>query len=69
MGYLGNTERTANVIAKTDVSLIKVNELILDQVAEATQLRFLKVFVQTLIGRLSHTTDLLTKMKKKSLSS
>ena len=60
MGYLAHTERTATVIAKTDVSLMKVNASTLDRAASDTQLRFLKVFVKTLIERLSETTAILS---------
>lgn len=60
MGYLAKAKRSASVIAKTDVSLIQVNASTLDRAAEETQLRFLKVFVKTLIGRLADTTSILT---------
>ena len=60
MGYLARAERTATVIAKTDVSLMKVNASTLDRAANDTQLRFLKVFVKTLIERLSETTAILS---------
>ena len=60
MGYLAQTKRSASVIAKTDVSLIQVNSSTLDRAAEDTQLRFLKVFVKTLIERLADTTSILT---------
>jgi eukaryotic-like serine/threonine-protein kinase len=60
MGYLSKAKRSASVLAKTDVSLIQVNASTLDRAAEDTQLRFLKVFVKTLIGRLADTTTILT---------
>ena len=60
MGYLAKTERSATVTAKTDVSLIKVNASTIDRAAADTQLRFLKVFVRTLIDRLSDTTSALS---------
>ena len=63
MGYLLNAKRTATVIASTDVSLIQVNAATLDRAAEETQLRFLKVFVRTLIKRRSDTTATLTQIK------
>lgn len=40
MGYLARAQRTATVIAKTDVSLMKVNASTLDRAANDTQLRF-----------------------------
>ena len=62
MGYLSRAERTATVVAKTDVSLMKVNASTIDRAAESTQLRFHKVFVRTLISRLAETTNLLAKV-------
>jgi len=64
MGFLARTERTATVIAKTDVSLIKVNAATLDRANEATQLRFLKVFVRTVVERLKQTTSILTQLRQ-----
>jgi serine/threonine protein kinase len=61
MGYLSRAQRTASVIAKTDVSLMKVNASTIDRAAESTQLRFHKVFVRTLIARLADTTSLLAR--------
>ena len=61
MGYLTKTKRTASVRANSDVSLIQVNASTLDRANESTQLRFLKVFVQTLVARLTETTSVLAK--------
>jgi serine/threonine protein kinase len=60
MGYLANTKRTATVIGRSEVSLMKVNASTIDGAAQDTQLRFLKVFVRTLIERLSGTTAALS---------
>ena len=62
MGYLSRAQRTASVVAKTDVSLMRVNASTIDRAAEGTQIRFLKVFVKTLISRLSDTTNLLSQL-------
>jgi len=64
MGFLSNAKRTASVIAKTDVNLIRVNSSTLDRAEEGTQLRFLKVFVETVIERLKQTTSILTQLKQ-----
>jgi len=64
MGFLSRTERTATVRARTDVSLIKVNAGTLDRANEATQLRFLKVFVATVVERLKQTTHILTQLRQ-----
>ena len=62
MGFLSTAERTASVTAKTDVSLIRVNQSTLDRADESTQLRFLKVFVGVVIERLKLTTSILTQL-------
>jgi len=62
MGYLSRARRTATVVAKTDVSLMKVNASTIDRAAESTQLRFHKVFVRTLIARLADTTSLVARI-------
>ena len=62
MGYLSRALRSATVTAKSDVSLMKVNAAAIDRAAESTQLRFHKVFVKTLIQRLSDTTALLSQL-------
>lgn len=64
MGFIANTERTASVIAKTDVSIIRVNAATLDRADESTQLRFLKVFVETITERLKQTTSILTQLRQ-----
>lgn len=62
MGYLSNARRSATVRARTEVSLMRVNASTIDRAAEDTQLRFHKVFVRTLIKRLSDTTAALTQL-------
>ena len=62
MGYLSRAKRTATVVAKTDVSLMKVNASTIDRAAESTQLRFHKMFVRTLIERLAETTNVLAQV-------
>jgi len=64
MGYLARAERTASVSAKTNVSLMKVNASTIDGAATETQVRFLKVFVRTLIQRLSETTSALSQVQQ-----
>ena len=64
MGFLTKTERTATVTAKTHVSLIRINSSILERLDESTQLRFMKVFVATVVDRLKETTAILTELKQ-----
>ena len=57
MGYLAKTERTATIKALTKTSLLKINSTVISQVSLNCQVRFLKVFLRTLIHRLSMTTE------------
>ncbi len=57
MGYLAKTERTATIKALTKTALLKINSTVISQVSLNCQVRFLKVFLRTLIHRLSMTTD------------
>jgi len=63
MGYLSKTQRSATVVAKTDVSLMQVNASTIDRAHQDTQVRFLKVFVRILLHRLLDTTAALSKLK------
>lgn len=56
MGYLANTERTATILAKDAVRLLKINSTVIDQLSVGCQLHFNKVFLRTLVKRLSLTT-------------
>ena len=60
MGYLAKTKRTASIIAKCDTSLLKINSTVISQVSLQCQVRFLKVFLRTLIYRLSATTEVIS---------
>jgi serine/threonine protein kinase len=60
MAYLGRTERTASIVALSDVMLMKINASLMDRASSPTQLRFYKVFVNTLIKRLTKTSELLS---------
>lgn len=57
MGYLAKTKRTATIVAHGDTSILKVNSTVISQVSLNCQVRFLKVFLRTLIHRLSITTE------------
>jgi len=56
MGYLSNIERTATIQAKDFVRLLKINSTVIDQLSVSCQLHFNKVFLRTLVKRLSLTT-------------
>ncbi len=57
MGYLAKTKSTATIVAHGDTSILKVNSTVISQVSLNCQVRFLKVFLRTLIHRLSVTTE------------
>lgn len=57
MGYLAKTKRTATIVARGQTRLMKLNSTVIGQVSLNCQVRFLKVFLRTLIYRLSVTTQ------------
>jgi len=61
MAFLGMTTRTASIETLADSVLMKVNASLIERTSVSTQLRFYKVFADTLIKRLSRTSALLSK--------
>ena len=61
MGYLNKTRRTATVNAEGQVSLMKVNATLIEQVSADCQLRFSRVFLRVLSERLAKTTELVVR--------
>lgn len=57
MGHVTRLRRTASVIAVGELSVMKLNSTLLEQVSTECQLRFYKVFVRVLAARLSRTTE------------
>ncbi|PPE73908.1 serine/threonine protein kinase [Solimonas fluminis] len=56
IGFLSATKRTATVVALNKVLALKINATLMEKVSRDCQLRFYKVFTQTLIYRLSVTS-------------
>ena len=56
MGYLSKTERTATVTSDQGVAVMRVNSTLIEQASMPCQLRFHKVFLRTLIERLTRTS-------------
>lgn len=56
MGYLTGEKRTASILSISDVVLLEVNNSLIEQATPTCQLRFTKVFLKTLLERLSKTT-------------
>jgi len=63
IGFLMQTKRTASVLASSDMLVLKVNALLMDQVAMETQLHYYKAFVETLVYRLSVTSARLSALR------
>ena len=59
MGYLTKASRTATIVARNNVTLMKINATLIEQVSTECQLHFTKVFLHTLVKRLSDTTAML----------
>ncbi|TJY63197.1 cyclic nucleotide-binding domain-containing protein [Sinimarinibacterium sp. CAU 1509] len=56
MGFLGATRRTASVVASTPVLALQFNAELMNRVSRDCQLRFYRVFTETLIYRLRLTS-------------
>ena len=56
MGYLSKAERTATIIAKDSVQLMKINATLIEEISVECQLQFSRVFLRTLVKRLAETT-------------
>ena len=65
IGFLTATRRTATVTAASQVLALRVSATLLDQVSTDCQLRFYKIFTQTLIYRLSLTNAKLSAARGK----
>ncbi len=56
MGFIAGQQRTASIIATSSVTVLKVRAALIERVSLNCQLRFHKVFLNTLVKRLSLTT-------------
>lgn len=66
IGFLYAVQRTASVVATTDVMVLKVNAALLEQMSSDCQLRYYKIFCENLILRLTLTTEKAAKLLPKS---
>lgn len=57
MGYISKTQRTATVSSSNGVAVLRVNSTLMEQASVECQLRFHKVFLRTLIERLTRTSE------------
>ncbi len=58
MGYLEKARRSASIKANEPVQLMKINATLIEGISIECQLRFSRVFLRTLIKRLSHTNKM-----------
>ena len=59
-----NSRRTASIIAVSEVQLLRIQDVQLEQLSDACQLRFNRQFLKTLIERLAWTSNVLAQVKK-----
>jgi len=66
MAYLSGdkSKRSASITAVSEVQLLKMQDVQLEQLSEACQLRFNRVFLRTLIERLAWTSEVLAQVKQ-----
>jgi eukaryotic-like serine/threonine-protein kinase len=57
MGFIAPQKRTASIIARTDVSVMQVRASLIERTSLNCQLRFHKVFLNTLVERLSAANE------------
>ena len=62
MGFIAQRERTATIVARTGVTALKVRASLIERASLHCQLRFHKVFLNTLVARLSYATERMTKL-------
>ena len=61
IGYLGQMRRSANIVARTDLTTIRIDGALVDWASIPVQMRLNKAFQRTLVERLLRTTMELAK--------
>ena len=66
MAYLSGDKarRSASIVSVSEVQLLKIQDVQLEQLSDACQLRFNRQFLKTLIERLAWTSNVLAQVKK-----
>jgi eukaryotic-like serine/threonine-protein kinase len=57
MGMVSRRPRTANIVAMTDITVMKLRDSVIDRTSINCQLRFQRQFLLALIERLEHATE------------
>ena len=60
MGFIAGVKRTATIVAKTKVMVMKVTASLIDKASLHCQLRFKDVFLNTMVRRLSYADEVIT---------
>ena len=61
MAYLAHGTRSATVLAKDAVTVLRMNAELIERATLACQVQFQKVFIETLVERLQQTTESLAR--------
>lgn len=64
IAFIKQEPRLASIVARTDVTLMVVSSSLLEKASLETQLRYYRVFLETLINRLAKATDQLIEQEK-----
>ena len=65
MGFISGRKRTATIRAREAVTIMKIHSTLIERASVNCQLRFHKLFLHTLIERLSRATDRIATMDEK----
>jgi serine/threonine protein kinase len=57
MGYVSKKVPTASIVARDEVSLLKISDSLMQKASTECQLRFTRAFVRTLINRLTRVSE------------
>lgn len=66
VGFLTKYKRTASIVAQSPALLLKVNGTLMQKLSKDCQLRYYRVFTETLVYRLSVTSAELSALKRES---
>ena len=69
MGFISSQKRTATIVARGDVSVMKVRASLIERTSLSCQLHFHKVFLNTLVERLSAANQRFTKGEEEPVGS
>ena len=64
IAFLTRQPRNATIMARTEVSLMRVSTSLMERASTETQLRYYRIFLENLIARLSQATDKLVEAEK-----